>query len=167
MRAQPEALGRAIQPWEGTRPRGRFRGWKLEEPIIPEVVWSEWRGTTGLKPAAFAVTVLCRRKHPATTNERERLVAVVFLRVRTLFPPPRLIPNDTTRERPTWAGIGGLRHKPRHKAPHSFLGCSRQIDRGWARPFDASSHGRGRQRLSRIATSKPPVPREGLQTYSK
>jgi hypothetical protein len=83
-------------------------------------------GTTGLEPAASAVTVLCRRKHPATTNERERLVAVVSVRVRPLFPPPRLIPNDTTRERPTWAGIGGLRHEPRHKiATAPFQGCSR------------------------------------------
>src|SRR5208337_5022074 len=54
-------------------------------------------GTTRLELATSAVTVLCRKKHPATLNERERHGAAVFMRVCPLFPARHLYPSGSTR----------------------------------------------------------------------
>ena len=50
------------------------------------------------------------------------------MRVRTHVAAPHLYPSDSTRHLPIRAGMGGLRHKPRHKIP-----------RGWGGPPELSS----------------------------
>jgi hypothetical protein len=76
-------------------------------------------GTTGLEPAASAVTVLCRSKRDATLSEWEEEGATVFMRVKRILPAFHLYPNDTLRHGQIPVGMAGLRHKPRHKFPRN------------------------------------------------
>ena len=72
-------------------------------------------GSTGFEPAASAVTVLCYQEHPATQKKSERDREAVFMRVCRVSAAAHLFPSDTLRHRGILAGIGGLRHKSRHK----------------------------------------------------
>jgi hypothetical protein len=41
----------------------------------------------------------------------------VFMRVRRILPALHMYPSDSERNLPTGVGMGGLRHKSRHKIP--------------------------------------------------
>src|SRR5215472_2184926 len=70
----------------------------------------------GFEPAASAVTVLRCKKHHATTNEFERHDSPVFMHLWPWSVVCELMLNDTTRYPPIRVGMGGLRHKLRHKS---------------------------------------------------
>jgi hypothetical protein len=89
-------------------------------------------GTTGLEPATSAVTVLRRKKHGARLSKRERRRMPMFIRACRVFPPLPLVPSDTERFLPIWAGRAGLRHKARHK--FSDRGRIGWWTQNWAQP---------------------------------
>src|SRR5260370_4496123 len=72
-------------------------------------------GTTGLEPATSAVTVLRRRKHLPTPNERKPHVEIVSMRFRRIYRARCVYPSDTEQTHARRAGMAGLRHKSRHK----------------------------------------------------